>query len=118
MNNESFRGKTLAITGIGGFIGARMTERATELGMRVRGLDASPAAADAARRLGAEVVVGDVNDGDAVARASHGADVMFHTAAIIEEDGVRSWRFPSAKGCANSCSSRRSWCTDSRIPAS
>jgi nucleoside-diphosphate-sugar epimerase len=90
MNRELFQGKTIAITGIGGFIGARMIERATELGMKVKGLDAAPAAADTARRLGADVVVGDVNDGDAVARASRGADVMFHTAAIVEEDGDMS----------------------------
>lgn len=80
----------MAITGIGGFIGLRMAERALERGMRVRGLDASEAAAALARKAGAEVVVGDVTDKDAVARVNRGADVTFHTAAIVEEDGDRA----------------------------
>lgn len=33
------QGKTIAITGIGGFIGLRMAERARERGMQVRGMD-------------------------------------------------------------------------------
>jgi len=80
----------MAITGIGGFIGLRMAERALERGMRVQGLDAVAAAADLARQKGAEVVVGDVTDKDAVTRASRGADIMFHTAAVVEEDGERA----------------------------
>jgi nucleoside-diphosphate-sugar epimerase len=87
MNDISFAGKTMAITGVGGFIGLRMAERAQERGMRVQGLDASPVAADLARRHGVEVVIGDVTDRDAVARASRGADLMFHTAAVVGEDG-------------------------------
>jgi nucleoside-diphosphate-sugar epimerase len=80
----------MAITGIGGFIGLRMAERALDRGMRVQGLDLSTSAADLARQKGADVVVGDVTDRDAVARACRGAHVMFHTAAIVEEDGERA----------------------------
>jgi nucleoside-diphosphate-sugar epimerase len=80
---------TLAITGIGGFIGLRMTERARALGWTVRGLDVSSAAAARATAAGAEVVVGDINDAAALASAFAGADVVFHTAAIVEEDGAR-----------------------------
>lgn len=80
---------TVAITGIGGFIGLRMAERARALGWAVRGLDLSPAAAESARALGAEVVVGSVNDAAAVSAALKGADWVFHTAAIVEEDGPR-----------------------------
>jgi len=80
---------TVAITGIGGFIGLRMAERARALGWAVRGLDLSPAAAQRARALGAEVVVGSVNDASAVSAALQGADWVFHTAAIVEEDGAR-----------------------------
>jgi nucleoside-diphosphate-sugar epimerase len=87
MNNDSLAGKTMSITGVGGFIGLRMAERATERGMRVRGLDASAIAADLARSRGVDVVTGDVTDAEAVARASRGADVMFHTAAVVGEDG-------------------------------
>jgi nucleoside-diphosphate-sugar epimerase len=80
---------TIAITGIGGFIGLRMAERSRANGWTVRGLDLSPAGAERARAAGAEVVVGSVNDAAAVAAALQGADWVFHTAAIVEEDGPR-----------------------------
>lgn len=80
---------TIAITGIGGFIGLRMAQRALERGWQVRGLDISERAAAKARAVGAEVVVGGVNDVEAVKRMLVGADLVFHTAAIVEEDGAR-----------------------------
>ena len=79
----------IAITGIGGFIGLRMAERARDLGWTVRGLDLSPQAAERARAVGAEVVVGSVNDEEAVQSAIANADIVFHTAAVVEEDGPR-----------------------------
>jgi len=79
----------IAITGIGGFIGLRMAERARELGWTVRGLDLSPQAAERARVVGAEVIVGSVNDSEAIQRTVNGADIVFHTAAVVEEDGPR-----------------------------
>lgn len=80
-------GKTLMVTGAGGFIGLRMIERARERGLAVRGLERSPEAARRAERAGAEVVVGDVCDPEAARRACAGAAIVFHTAAILEEDG-------------------------------
>src|SRR5207244_1106253 len=80
-------GKTLAITGAGGFIGLRMVERAMERGLLVRGLDASPEAARRAEAAGAQTIVGDVNDAGAVQRLCSGADVIFHTAAVVKESG-------------------------------
>lgn len=81
--------KRLAITGIGGFIGRRMAERALADGWQVTGLDISPAAAERLAPLGIEVVIGDINDRRAVAQAFAGANVVFHTAAVVEEDGPR-----------------------------
>lgn len=80
---------TLAITGIGGFIGMRMAERALALGWQVQGLDISLAAAERAHALGVQVTVGDINDSATVHAALSGADIVFHTAAIVEEDGNR-----------------------------
>lgn len=80
---------TIAITGIGGFIGLRMAERALALGWQVQGLDHSLAAAERAHSLGIQVTVGDINDEQAVRTALAGADLVFHTAAIVEEDGPR-----------------------------
>ncbi|MDD3763635.1 MAG: NAD-dependent epimerase/dehydratase family protein [Nevskiales bacterium] len=79
----------LAITGIGGFIGLRMAQRARAMGWTVRGLDHAQVAATRARDAGAEVVVGDVNDSEALRAAFAGADIVFHTAAVVEEDGPR-----------------------------
>ncbi|MDM4769518.1 NAD(P)-dependent oxidoreductase [Solimonas sp. SE-A11] len=80
---------TIAITGIGGFIGLCMAQRAKALGWQVRGLDVSPAAAQRAREQGAEVFIGDINDALLLQRCFSGADIVFHTAAIVEEDGAR-----------------------------
>ncbi len=80
-------GATMAITGVGGFIGLRMVARARERGIAVRGLEVSPAAARRAEEADAHVTVGDVNDEAAVRRALGGAAVVFHTAAIVGEGG-------------------------------
>lgn len=82
-------GATLAVTGVGGFIGRRIAERARERGMRVRGLDHSEAAAQKARSAGVDVIVGDVCDPAATAAVCQGADVVVHTAAVVREDGPR-----------------------------
>ncbi len=83
-------GTRIAITGVGGFIGLRMAERALARGMRVSGLDLDPKAARKASERGVEVVVGDICNPLAVARAVQGADIVFHTAAVVAEDGAWS----------------------------
>jgi nucleoside-diphosphate-sugar epimerase len=80
-------GKTLAITGVGGFIGLRAAELALQRGLHVRGLDLSATAADRARRLGAEALVGDITDPQAMAELCRGADVVLHTAGVVKEGG-------------------------------
>ena len=79
----------IAITGIGGFIGLRMTQRAIELGWQVCGVDISEAAVSRARALGAEAHIGDVTDADSLRPAFEDADWVFHTAAVVQEDGPR-----------------------------
>ncbi|MEO0801174.1 MAG: NAD-dependent epimerase/dehydratase family protein [Cyanobacteria bacterium J06642_2] len=80
-------GKTLLITGIGGFIGLRTAELAIARGITVRGLQRTEAKAKAARACGAEVIVGDVADEQAALAACKGADIVLHTAARVKEDG-------------------------------
>jgi nucleoside-diphosphate-sugar epimerase len=80
-------GATLSVTGIGGFIGRRLAERALARGMRVRGLDQAEQAARGLPEV--EVVVGDVCDPAAARAACAGADVVVHTAAVVREDGPR-----------------------------
>ena len=79
--------KTLFITGIGGFIGARLAERALQMGHTVRGVDLSRAAALRARRLGVDAECGSIEDEALMARALRGAELVVHTAAIVKEAG-------------------------------
>lgn len=79
----------IAITGIGGFIGLRMAQRAVDLGWQVSGVDISDAAVARARAIGAEAHIGDVTDADSLRPAFEGADWIFHTAAVVQEDGPR-----------------------------
>jgi nucleoside-diphosphate-sugar epimerase len=81
------RVERIAITGVGGFIGRRMAERARSVGIKVAGLELSAAAAREVQGVCDEIVVGGVNDPQAVARLCRGADVVFHTAAIVAEGG-------------------------------
>lgn len=81
------RGATVGVTGAGGFIGMNIVRRALSEGAAIRGLDVSEEAADRAREAGAEVVVGDVRDPEAVREFCAGCDVVFHTAAIVGEGG-------------------------------
>ncbi|HEY5077010.1 MAG TPA: NAD-dependent epimerase/dehydratase family protein, partial [Acidimicrobiia bacterium] len=83
-------GASLVVTGVGGFIGLRVAERALEQGMRVRGLEQSEEGARRARSALVEVVVGDVCDPVATSAACAGADVVVHTAAVVREDGPRA----------------------------
>jgi nucleoside-diphosphate-sugar epimerase len=79
--------KTLLITGIGSFIGLRMTEMAIERGLQVQGLEPSPTTAQTAEQRGAKVIVGSTTDEDAIARACEGVDIVFHTESVTQPNG-------------------------------
>jgi len=86
---KDFEGKTVLVTGAGGFIGSHLTERLAELNAKVRALvhynalgssgwlDASP------WRDKIEVFAGDICDRDSVRTAMQGTEVVFHLAALI-----------------------------------
>lgn len=85
----SWAGRSVLVTGAGGFIGSHLAERLVELGADVRAfveydslgsrqwLDESVSAAEM------EIVAGDVRDHDSVLRASRGIDTVFHLASLI-----------------------------------
>jgi len=77
-------GKTLAITGIGGFIGLRMAERAREIGMEIRGLDFDAGVLEQVRESGFESFSGDVTNPADCEQLCRGADVVFNTAATLD----------------------------------
>ncbi|WNZ21707.1 NAD-dependent epimerase/dehydratase family protein [Leptolyngbya sp. NK1-12] len=79
--------KTLLITGITGFIGARAAELALQRGMKVQGLARSAEKAAPLKDRGVKIVVGDITDPAAAATACQGVDLVLHTAAIVRIDG-------------------------------
>ena len=68
------------VTGAGGFLGRYLVEQLRERGDRVRAF--SRHRYEFLEQLGAESVVGDLCDQNAVADACQGVDVVFHVAAI------------------------------------
>jgi dTDP-glucose 4,6-dehydratase len=86
---SDFRGKKVAVTGAGGFIGSHLAERLVELGADVRAmvhynalaswgwLDQSPLTRDM------EVFPGDIRDRDRVSHFVEGREIVFHLAALI-----------------------------------
>ena len=76
-------GPACVVTGAAGYLGGHLVARLLALGCEVRAFDVRPYSGDAR----AEVVVGDVRRYDQVAEAVEGADVVFHTASVIDTRG-------------------------------
>jgi dihydroflavonol-4-reductase len=69
------------VTGAGGFIGAHVVAALVAGGAEVRAFDRQ-APADGVLPAGAELVLGDILDPDAVQKAVDGCDAVFHLAAV------------------------------------
>ena len=86
-----FAGKTVVITGAGGFIGSHLVEALVRDGARVRAMlrYTSRGQRGALDLLpegtldGVDITLGDVRDFDAVRQICAGADAVFHLAALI-----------------------------------
>ena len=75
-------GPTL-VTGATGLIGGAVARLLVERGDPVRAFARSPNRAGELRALGAEVVVGDITDAEAVAQAVHGCSRVAHFAGLL-----------------------------------
>jgi nucleoside-diphosphate-sugar epimerase len=75
------------VTGASGFIGGKLVERLLADGRRVRALSRRPLPHLAA--LGAEVIVGDLDDREALRRGCLSADTVFHVAGRVGVWGPR-----------------------------
>lgn len=77
------------ITGGAGFIGSHLADELLEHGYRVRVLDSLDDQVHGERRRpkylneDAELIIGDVRDREALRRALHGVDVVYHMAAAV-----------------------------------
>jgi len=79
----------VGVTGATGFVGAALVRRLLQAGASVRALARRSARADELEARGVEVVRGDLRDAEAVERAVAGAEVVYHTAAMVEGQGSR-----------------------------
>jgi nucleoside-diphosphate-sugar epimerase len=80
-------GRRVVVTGAGGFIGVAVCQRLAAQGATVTGLDREPAAAAVVEGAGAEFVLADVTDREAIDRALASAELVVHTAAYVREWG-------------------------------
>ena len=85
---SDWSGKTVLVTGAGGFIGSHLVERLAELGAETRALIRYTSSGgrgwlENCTRGGIEVFRGDLCDPTIVANAMDGVDVVFHLAALI-----------------------------------
>lgn len=78
---------TAFVTGGSGFIGGALIERLRREGWQVRALARSERAAQRVRELGAQPVMGDLEDRDAMRAGADGCEYAFHCAAKVEDWG-------------------------------
>jgi nucleoside-diphosphate-sugar epimerase len=71
------------VTGGSGFVGSHLIRRLVAEGWTVRALARSKSSAEAVQKAGAQPVLGDLLDGDALARGVAGCDCVFHVAALF-----------------------------------
>lgn len=74
---------TAFVTGTTGFLGSHLASTLRARGWNVRGLVRTTSGTDRLRALGVEPIPGTLGDAEALARGSRGADVVFHSAAVV-----------------------------------
>ncbi|CDN14359.1 oxidoreductase [Richelia intracellularis] len=98
----TIKNKTILITGIGQFLGLRTAEKMIAQGLKVRGLHDNKKQAEKAKNIGAEVIIGDINDTVIAKKACQGVDVVIHTHELAKEGGeIKEFRQVNVNGTIN-----------------
>lgn len=87
LNNESWKNRTVAITGINGCIGRHLAERLHGYGANVRGMDIAGSPVFATPSPGLDIRQGSIEDSSHDRWLLEGVDVLVHCAAVVAEDG-------------------------------
>jgi nucleoside-diphosphate-sugar epimerase len=77
----------MLVTGATGFIGGHLAQRLRTLGHEVRGLVRSDGKGAELKRIGVELIRGDVTLPASLAPAVRGIEIVFHTAALVTDWG-------------------------------
>ncbi|MBI4538568.1 MAG: NAD-dependent epimerase/dehydratase family protein [Gemmatimonadetes bacterium] len=86
------------VTGATGFVGSHLAERLATEGWRLRALIRRSSDVTRLDGLGAELLVGDLEDGDALVRAVDDVEVVFHLAAVTAARDQSTYRRVNADG--------------------
>jgi dihydroflavonol-4-reductase len=99
--HAEFMNRHVLITGASGFVGTHLTERLLLEGWRVRALVRRSSDTRALVRAGIELVVGDLDDVEALRRAAAGVEVVIHLAAVTFARSEAEYRRANVEGVRN-----------------
>jgi nucleoside-diphosphate-sugar epimerase len=100
---ESPLGGTVLVTGASGFLGRNLVRRLLADGVSTRALARSRAKAEQLEEQGAEAVVGDITDDEALDRALDGVGTVFHLAGRLLVPGLRAEEYRSTHVVGTQC---------------
>jgi nucleoside-diphosphate-sugar epimerase len=85
--------KTVLVTGGAGYTGGHLCRKLISQGERVRTLVLPGSGTESLKALGVEVVMGDLTRKETLPPAVHGADTVYHIAAVYREENVARQEF-------------------------
>lgn len=77
------------VTGGTGFVGGNLISHLLKNGLKVRALVRPTSNSDSIKKMGADLITGDVNDKESVRKALEGIDTVYHIAALFRQAGFK-----------------------------